>query len=60
MELIYNDIFLKHETGNHPENKKRLDAFRHLNNVAYPDAREWLRLVHTGTVHPTGRKSLCG
>jgi acetoin utilization deacetylase AcuC-like enzyme len=47
MELLYNNIFLEHETGSHPENKKRLDAFKHLPNTHYPDAREWLRLVHT-------------
>ncbi len=49
MELLYNNIFLEHETGSHPENKKRLDAFKHLPNTHYPNAKEWLSLVHTET-----------
>jgi acetoin utilization deacetylase AcuC-like enzyme len=30
MQLIYNKIFLEHETGTHPENKNRLKHFKNL------------------------------
>lgn len=47
MQLLFNNIFLEHETGNHPENKKRLGHFMHLPNTNYPAARAYLNLVHT-------------
>lgn len=47
MKLLYNDIFLQHETGQHPESKTRLSAFKDLPNTTYPDAKDLLTLVHS-------------
>lgn len=47
MKLLYNDIFLQHETGYHPENKNRFTAFRDLSNTNFPDASDWLTLIHS-------------
>ncbi|MCF8248236.1 MAG: histone deacetylase [Saprospiraceae bacterium] len=47
MKLIYNPVFLKHDTGMHPENAKRLDAFQDLPTTEVPDSSQWLDLVHT-------------
>jgi acetoin utilization deacetylase AcuC-like enzyme len=47
MDILFHDIFLQHETGNHPENKKRLNEFLHLPNTSYPNAVSYLNLVHT-------------
>ncbi len=47
MKLIYNPVFLQHDTGMHPENAKRLEAFEDLPTTPVPDGSEWLPLVHT-------------
>jgi len=47
MNLIYNKIFLKHETGDHPENKKRLEAFGDLPETEIENGEKYLRLVHS-------------
>ena len=48
MEIIYNDIFLQHDTGHHPENKDRLKAFKNLKSRDIIDGRPYLELVHNG------------
>jgi acetoin utilization deacetylase AcuC-like enzyme len=47
MKLIYNPVFLQHDTGMHPENVKRLEAFGNLPITEVPDGTPWLELVHT-------------
>ncbi len=48
MKLIYNSIFLNHDTGEmHPENRRRLEAFGKLEETEVPDGTPWLRFVHT-------------
>lgn len=47
MKLIYNSVFLDHNTGMHPENRKRLDAFGPLEETEVLDGTPWLNLVHT-------------
>lgn len=47
MKLIYNSVFLNHDTGMHPENHKRLEAFEKLEETEVPDGTPWLSLVHT-------------
>ncbi len=47
MELIYNPVFLKHQTGMHPENGKRLEAYDHIQHTTIKDGTEYLELIHT-------------
>lgn len=47
MQFIYNPVFLQHDTGMHPENAKRLEAFEDLPTSEVPDGTQWLTLVHT-------------
>jgi len=46
MNIIYNPIFLEHDTGLHPENKKRLEFWQHLPATDIPNGEEFLELVH--------------
>lgn len=46
MKLIFNKIFLEHDTGIHPENRKRLEAFPDLPETAIIDGSPYLELVH--------------
>jgi acetoin utilization deacetylase AcuC-like enzyme len=46
MKLLYNDIFLEHDTGLHPENKKRLYAFADIAPTNLEDGEQYLSLVH--------------
>ena len=46
MDLIYNKIFLEHETGSHPENRKRLEAFGKLQETKIENGEKYLGLVH--------------
>lgn len=48
MNLLYNPIFLNHDTGAHPESRKRLEQFSHLPDTPLIDGREYLELIHTG------------
>ncbi|MFN7117337.1 MAG: histone deacetylase family protein, partial [Saprospiraceae bacterium] len=48
MNLLYNSIFLEHDTGAHPESRKRLEQFNHLPDTPLLDGREYLELIHTG------------
>ena len=47
MNIIYNTVFLKHNTGMHPENKKRLEALGDLEETDVIDGSEYLSLIHT-------------
>ncbi len=47
MKLIYDPVFLEHDTGMHPENAKRLEVFGDLPKSEVPDGTPWLQLVHT-------------
>lgn len=46
MELIYNKIFLEHETGMHPENKKRLQVLGDIPETELELNEEYLSLIH--------------
>lgn len=46
MDLLYNNIFLKHDTGMHPENAKRLETFSGLHPTEILDGTPYLELVH--------------
>jgi len=47
MELIYNPVFLEHDTGMHPENKKRLSSLGDLPITELENGEKYLELVHT-------------
>jgi len=47
MKLIYNPIFLEHDTGMHPENKKRLSSLGELPVTKIENGEKYLELVHT-------------
>lgn len=46
MKIIYNSIFLEHDTGNHPENSLRLKHFFGLKDVEIENGEKYLTLVH--------------
>lgn len=46
MNLLYNNIFLQHDTGMHPENPKRLETFSGLHPAEILDGTPFLELVH--------------
>lgn len=47
MRLIYNKIFLEHDTGMHPENKKRLEVFGGLDETKIESGEPYLQIIHT-------------
>jgi len=47
MKLLYNKVFLLHETGDHPENKERLKYFEKEKNTNVEHGEELLKLAHT-------------
>jgi len=47
MQLIYNSIFLEHDTGTHPENKDRLVSLGELPETEIESGEKYLSLVHT-------------
>ncbi len=47
MQLIYNPVFLEHDTGMHPENKKRLTSLGDLPETELESGEKYLTLVHT-------------
>lgn len=59
MEIIYNKIFLEHETGSHPENKERLAAFDDLKETEIENGEKYLELVHPKK-HISHIKTLAG
>jgi acetoin utilization deacetylase AcuC-like enzyme len=46
MNLIYNSIFLEHDTGMHPENRKRLEAFDKLSATSLSYDESPIYLIH--------------
>jgi acetoin utilization deacetylase AcuC-like enzyme len=46
MKIIYNDVFKEHDTGMHPENRKRLDVFGPLAQSEIEADESLLNLVH--------------
>jgi len=47
MKIIYNKIFLEHDTGMHPENRKRLESFGDIPETDIINGEKYLSLVHT-------------
>lgn len=47
MRLIFNKIFLEHDTGFHPENKDRLKLFLDTPETQIENGEKFLRLAHT-------------
>ncbi len=47
MKLLYNKIFLEHDTGMHPENQKRLESLGDLPETEIENGEEYLKLIHT-------------
>lgn len=46
MEIIYNKIFLEHDTGSHPENRKRLECLGNLKETSIENGEHYLELIH--------------
>jgi len=46
MKIIYDKIFLEHDTGMHPENQKRLMAFGDLPPTKIESGEKYIGLVH--------------
>ena len=46
MDIIYHPIFLKHDTGKHPENKERLESLGKLPTSEFESGEQYLELVH--------------
>ncbi len=46
MELLYHPIYTQHDTGMHPENKKRIRIFEGLPETQPMDGSSFLSLVH--------------
>ncbi len=47
MKIIYNKISLEHDTGMHPENKKRLECLGELPETKIEGGENFLQLIHT-------------
>lgn len=47
MRLIYNPVFWEHDTGMHPENKKRLSSLGDLPITEIENGEQYLELIHT-------------
>ncbi len=46
MKLLFNRIFLEHETGRHPENPRRLQVFGNLTETPIEEGSSLLSLIH--------------
>ncbi len=46
MEIIFNKIFLEHDTGAHPENKKRLLSLGDIPETKIESGEQFISLVH--------------
>ncbi len=47
MNIITDTIFLEHDTGMHPENKKRLEAFAGIPSSSLINGEPYLTLIHS-------------
>ena len=57
MKFIYNPVFADHDTGMHPENRKRLDCFVDVESTELEFDEDPLVLVHTRDYIEKVRKS---
>lgn len=58
MQLIYNPVVLEHDTGLHPENRKRFEVMGELPEMELIDGAPYLPLIHTKE-HIQSIKSAC-
>ena len=58
MKIVYNKIFLAHDTGNHPENKSRIEPFTGQPEVKIPYEENILSLIHDKK-YIEGIKQIC-
>jgi acetoin utilization deacetylase AcuC-like enzyme len=47
MNIIYNRIFLEHDTGMHPENRKRIESLGTIPETEISSGDKYLTLIHT-------------
>ena len=47
MNLLYHPIYTQHETGMHPESKKRISIFEGLEETPLRNGEEYLSLIHS-------------
>ncbi|MFH1006537.1 MAG: histone deacetylase [Candidatus Latescibacterota bacterium] len=47
MQILYNSVFLQHDTGLHPENRKRLETCGDLQESTIENGEQYLPLFHT-------------
>jgi len=47
MNILYHPIYTEHDTGMHPENKKRIEVFKGLEETEPLDGEPFLELVHS-------------
>lgn len=47
MEILYHPVVLEHDTGMHPESKKRLEIFTDLLETELYEGEDYLELIHT-------------
>jgi len=57
MKIIYNPIFLEHDTGYHPENSQRLTALGELKKTDFESGEGFLELVHEKNYIETVKKA---
>ncbi len=57
MDFIYNDIFLKHETGIHPESARRFNYLKNIEQTEVINGEKYLELVHPKTYIDFVKKS---
>lgn len=46
MDIIFNKIFLEHDTGMHPENRKRLEKLDKIKEMKIENGEKYLELFH--------------
>jgi len=46
VKIIFNRIFSEHDTGLHPETKRRLESFGDLDETPIESGKEYLNLIH--------------
>lgn len=47
MNLIYNKIFLQHDTGDHPESSRRFDYLKNLKETKVENGEKYLDLIYS-------------
>ncbi len=46
MDFLYNNIFLEHDTGIHPESVRRFEYIKHIKEKKVENGEKYLKLVH--------------